>query len=487
MLATAAVASDESHCHRLEHRLACGRILLTTLRVLPGTGVLVVIEDVSQERTAQAKVEFLAHNDPLTGLANRARFGSELEAAIERSHEAQRVVVYCLDLDRFKAVNDTLGHAAGDALLKQVAGRIKASIRGSDVVARLGGDEFAILQADISSDDNSDAVAERLVRALEAPFDIDGHRIQIGTSIGIAIAPQNATTASDLLKLADIALYQAKANGRNTYCYFEAGMDERMRKRRELENDLRLAVTNREFELHYQPLFDLATNSIVGCEALMRWRHATRGLVSPADFIPLAEETGLIKKIGAWALAQACTDAAAWPEQMFVAVNLSAVQFAGNDLVGDVKTALAITGLAAERLELEITESIILHDTEAILTTLRALKDLGAKISMDDFGTGYSSLGYLQKFPFDKIKIDRAFIDGIDEKADSRAIVRAITSMSKSLGMATTGEGVETSRELECLRSEGCTQAQGYLISRPIPVAGLAKLFDSTPHTRQAA
>lgn len=463
------------------------RSIIVTQRAVASSGVLLMLEDVTIARKTNEKMRYLAQNDVLTGLANRATFNHALEAVIRHCSNTNPAVVYCLDLDRFKFVNDLLGHASGDEVLKQVAQRLRQSVRGSDLIARLSGDEFAIIQSDVGSVANVDIIAERIVHALQEPFRIDGHTVQIGVSIGIAVATHDAILAADVMKHADLALYQVKADGRNGYRYFEAGMDERLQNRLALERDLRHAVTKEEFELHYQPLFDLGTNRIVGCEALMRWQHPDRGLVSPAEFIPVAEDTGLIKPLGAWALKTACHVAASWPEDLTVAVNLSVIQFQGQNLLSDIRDALSTSGLAPRRLELEITESIILAQTEVVLGILSEIKAMGVKISMDDFGTGYSSLSYLQKFPFDKIKIDRSFVDGIDSKADSRAIVHAITSMSRSLGMTTTGEGVETEQELQILRENGCTQVQGYLISRPVPAATIATLLlKDVAHSRAA-
>jgi len=457
------------------------------LTTVAGVGVLVTVDDVTERRQAQSKIDFLAHFDSLTGLANRAHLQHELESKLQNLEPSTKLAVLCIDLDRFKAVNDTLGHPIGDDLLRVVATRLKAAVRPSDIVARLGGDEFAVIQSGVRSIDNIGVVSERIISELAAPFLIQGHSINISGSIGVSVATEGTCDPADLLKRADLALYEAKSSGRNACRFFEHGMDERIQKRHALESDLRRAIIENQFELHYQPLFDLTRNEIEGFEALIRWRHPTRGLVSPIEFIPIAEETGLIKQIGKWVLRQACQDASTWPAEISVAVNLSSVQFTDSALYGDVVEALAKSSLVPERLELEVTESIILQDTETTLQTLREFKALGIRIAMDDFGTGYSSLAYLQKFPFDKIKIDRAFIDGINLNKDSLAIVRAVTSLSQSMGIKTTGEGVETEAELACLRVEGCTQAQGYLISKPVPAKAVADLLAKTMSVRIAA
>jgi diguanylate cyclase (GGDEF)-like protein len=453
------------------------RAYVVKLTSVSGVGVLATVDDVTERRLALSKIDFLARFDSLTGLANRAQLQDELESQLKNLEPATKLAVLCIDLDRFKAVNDTLGHPIGDDLLRVVATRLRTVVRRSDIVARLGGDEFAVIQSGVKSSDDIGLVSERILSELAAPFLIQGHSIDISGSIGIALADEDTADPVNLMKQADMALYEAKSSGRNAFRFFERGMDERIQKRHELENDLRRAIVENQFELHYQPLFDLARNAIEGFEALIRWRHPTRGLVSPIDFIPVAEQTGLIKQIGKWVLRQACQDASAWPVEISVAVNLSSVQFTDSSLYGDVVEALAMSSFAPERLELEVTESIILQDTESTLQTLRDFKALGIRIAMDDFGTGYSSLAYLQKFPFDKIKIDRAFIDGINLNKDSLAIVRAVTSLSQSLGIKTTGEGVETEAELACLRVEGCTQAQGYLISKPVPAKAVANLL----------
>jgi diguanylate cyclase (GGDEF)-like protein/PAS domain S-box-containing protein len=442
--------------------------------------IVSVSEDITERKRAEARVERLAHYDALTGLANRTLFKDELEAALQlAAREDQSAAVYCIDLDHFKAVNDTLGHAAGDTLLTLVADRLTQCVRAGDTVARLGGDEFAIVQRGSGLAEISRELAARVVAALSEPYDINGHHVVIGASIGIALFPIDGRLAGDLLKKADVALYRAKAHGRGAYRVFTPEMDAELQARRSLEVDLRHALTAGEFELHYQPLLDLKTDQVVGCEALIRWNHPTRGLVMPGDFIALTEEIGLIRPIGEWVLRAACTEAATWPEHVTLAVNVSAVQFRDRHLAGTIMSALATSGLAATRLELEITESVLLQDDEANMRVLHQLKLLGCRISLDDFGTGYSSLSYLRRFPFDKIKIDRCFVRDLPDDQGSVAIIQAITHLAASLGMCTTAEGVETLDQLDILERLGCNQAQGYVIGRPTPASKIRQAFES--------
>jgi len=386
--------------------------------------------------------------------------------------------VLCLDLDHFKDVNDTLGHPVGDELLKSVTERIMQCVREADLVARLGGDEFAIVHVAATSETSALAqLASRLVDVLAAPYLLEGHQVVVGVSIGVSVAPADSEDPDQLLKNADMAMYRAKGDGRGTYRFFEPGMDARAQARRIMELELRTAVRAQEFDIHYQPIRDLRADRITGVEALVRWNHPLRGIIAPAEFIPLAEATGLIVPIGDWVLRRACADASRWPENLSIAVNLSPVQFRNRNLIAAVKQALADSGLAPERLELEITESVLLQDGGATLDKLHTLRKLGVRISMDDFGTGYSSLSYLRSFPFDKIKIDRSFIHELATREDSMAIVRAVTGLGKSLGIATTAEGVETTEQLEILRNEGCTEVQGYLFSPPIPLLQIERLL----------
>jgi diguanylate cyclase (GGDEF)-like protein len=422
----------------------------------------------------------MARRDALTGLPNRVLFREHVEAALGRG-PGKPFSVLSLDLDGFKAINDTLGHPVGDALLKAVAERLQKAAPDADVVARLGGDEFAVIQQQAGEGDIP-ALAQRLVDAMHLPFGIEGHRIVLGASIGIAASADlgdvtTAGTPDTLLKNADLALYRAKADGRGTYRFFEADMDARLQARRSLELDLQMALERKQFEILYQPLVDTKQGRVAGFEALLRWHHPVRGTVSPAEFIPVAEETGLIRAIGAWVLEQACREAATWPGDVKVAVNLSPVQFTAGNLVETVSRALKQSGLAANRLELEITESLLLQDNGAVLDMLHQLRELGTRIAMDDFGTGYSSLSYLQRFPFDKIKIDQSFIRQLSVRPDSIAIVRAVIGLGRSLGMAIIAEGVETQEQLEVLQAEGCWDVQGYLFSPPRPVSNAGDLM----------
>jgi diguanylate cyclase (GGDEF)-like protein len=431
--------------------------------------------------SSREEAHHLALHDALTGLPNRAFLAERMEHALSqvRRHKTM-LAVLCLDLDRFKQVNDTFGHPVGDALLRAVAGRLGGCLRDCDTVARLGGDEFAIIQAPLVRVENAGALAQRIVETLSEPYDLNGHKVVVGASVGIALAPADTTDIGDLLKMADMALYRAKADGRGVFRMFEPGMDTEMQARRVLEFDLRRAVKAQEFELDYQPLVDLSSGQVVALEALVRWRHPERGLVPPDDFIPFAEEIGLIGAIGEWVLHQACAAAAEWPANVKVAVNVSAAQFKRPGLVATVLDALAGSALSPERLELEITETAFLADADATLAILHRLRAEGVRIAMDDFGTGYSSLGYLRSFPFDKIKIDRSFIRDVETSVDCKAIVRAVTGLGSNLGIITTAEGVETTAQLDQLRAEGCDEVQGFLFSRPVPARDVAALLGQT-------
>jgi diguanylate cyclase (GGDEF)-like protein len=386
--------------------------------------------------------------------------------------------VLCLDLDHFKSVNDTLGHALGDALLRAATERLLSCLGERDIIARLGGDEFSVIQAGIENPQDASTLAQRIIDSMAAPFTLDSHQVVIGTSVGIALVPMDGIKSEELLKKADLALYRAKADGRGTYRFFQPEMDASMQARRKMELELRNALIRGEFELFYQPLVSLKSGRISSFEALLRWRHPEGSFVPPNDFIPLAEEIGLIVPLGEWVIHQACREASKWPSDVNVAVNLSPVQFKSRKLVETITLALTNSGLAPKRLDLEITESVLLHDNEATLAILRQIKALGVKISMDDFGTGYSSLSYLRSFPFDKIKIDRSFIRDLATSDDCVAIVRAVTSLGASLGMATIAEGVETTEQLDRLRSEGCNEVQGYLLGRPTSVEDMAPLLE---------
>jgi diguanylate cyclase (GGDEF)-like protein len=437
----------------------------------------------------ERRITQLAFNDSLTGLPNRAFFRQHLDLELRQAERrgGSSLALLCVDLDNFKAVNDTLGHPVGDELLRAVGVRLGASV-GDAFVARLGGDEFIIILSDLQEQETAGAVAGRLVAALAEPFEITGQELMIGASVGIAMTAGDAADADTLLKHADLALYQAKSEGGGVYRYFEAEMNARAQARHQLENDLRRAIAAGEFELYYQPLFDLETNRIGSFEALIRWNHPSRGLVAPDQFIPLAEETGLIVPIGTWVIQEACRQAMNWPEDVRVAINVSSVQFRKPGLADVLIQALGASGLDPRRLEVEITESVFLESSEALVGVLHSLRSLGIRIALDDFGTGYSSLSYLQSFPFDKIKIDRSFIQQLLSRAGSTAIVRAITDLARALGMETTAEGVENSEQLAELRLQGCSSVQGYLFSRPINAAAVLDAIAVTnPGARNVA
>ncbi|WP_441518743.1 putative bifunctional diguanylate cyclase/phosphodiesterase [Bradyrhizobium sp. 2TAF24] len=439
---------------------------------------MVAIIDVTERRQAEAKISYMAHHDALTDLPNRVMLQQRLQHTVEQCSRADRqAAVLCLDLDMFKDVNDSFGHPVGDRLLQEVAQRLKAALGVGDLAARLGGDEFAMILDQISGPAEVGDRANRMIADLSRPYDIDGREISIGASIGIAIAPLDGDTSEALLRTADMALYRAKADGGGAHHFFEPEMDRQAQARRALEADLRHALASGEFELHYQPLVNLSADRITSFEALLRWRHPERGMISPVEFIPVAEDIGLIVPIGEWVLRTACSDAAQWPSDVKVAVNLSPVQFKSRNLVAAVVAALAHSRLPAHRLELEITESVLLAETDANLQTLHQLRGLGVRISMDDFGTGYSSLSYLRSFPFDKIKIDRSFIRDLPDRADCIAIVRAISGLARSLSIATTAEGVETREQLDRLRAEGCTEVQGFLFSPARPASSIGELL----------
>lgn len=454
---------------RREWQLDDGTLIAVTVTRLADGSCVALHEDITEQRRAQAQVAYLATHDALTGLPNRGALRDELQRLLARNKRGDDLAVLCLDLDRFKAVNDLLGHPAGDALLRQVAERLRQCARETDFVARLGGDEFAVLQCGTPQPSSSTTLARRIITALSTPFDLDGHRAHIGVSVGIAIAPFDGEEPERLLKNADLALYRAKSEGRGILRYFEPAMDAQIQARRSLESDLRRAVALEQFHVAYQPQVDTDSGRVVGFEALLRWQHPVRGNIAPVDFIPLAEETGLIVAIGRWVLAQACRDAASWPETISVAVNVSSVQFADGSLVREVINALGDSGLQPGRLELEITESVLMRDADQALLMLRELRQCGVRVAMDDFGTGYSSLSYLRSFPFGRIKIDRSFIHDIETNAEAQAIVRAVCGLGCSLGMAITVEGVETLGQLAAARREGCSNVQGYLFSRPRP------------------
>ncbi len=455
-----------------------GRTIAVLNHPMTDGGFVATHDDVTERRQAEQRIAHMARHDGLTDLPNRLMFRERLAEALAGVDRGHKLAVLYLDLDRFKGVNDTLGHPMGDELLKLVGGRLRHCVRDSDTVARVGGDEFAIIQNGIDQPLDTAVLARRVGEAVRAPYDLAGHVVVVDTSIGIALAPHDGVEPDELLKAADMALYGAKADGRGTYRFFEATMDLKMKARRELEIALRAALAAGQFDLHYQPLVNVDTRRITGCEALLRWHHPERGMISPAEFIPVAEEIGLIVPLGEWVLRKACIDAAAWPGDVKVAVNLSPIQVTNQNIVPVVISALAAAGLPAERLEIEITESVLMHNTAATMATLHKLRELGVNISMDDFGTGYSSLSYLRKFPFDKIKIDRSFISGLPDDAEAIAIVRAVAGLAASLDMTATAEGVETAEQLDMVRALGCVEMQGYLFSRPLPLAQIMPLFE---------
>ncbi|MDH1575454.1 sensor domain-containing protein [Pseudomonas sp. GD03746] len=455
---------------------ACGprtlrsRALLSQNREGQADYVLFVAEDATEELAAHAQIHHMAHHDALTGLPNRTLFNERLKQALVRGHQNDKLTAaLCLDLDNFKNINDSLGHAFGDKLLRALGKRLRRELREQDTLARLGGDEFAVVLTGLDGREAACNTAKRLIEAICPPFQIEGHQFTVGVSIGIAIAPDDNEQAEQLLGYADMALYEAKRNGRNRYECFHVELDVAARQRRLVETDLRTALHLGQLHLHYQPIVDQQTSSVTGYEALLRWEHPTRGMVMPMDFIPIAEETGLIHELGTRALNLACQEAASWDSEQTVSVNLSPVQFKNANLVHTVALALADSGLAPQRLELEITESVLLGNSEENVRTLRALKDLGVSISLDDFGTGYSSLGYLRSFPFDRIKIDKSFVHDMCDSREAMSIVRAITELSNSLMIKTTAEGVESEEQMQRLAAEGCSHFQGYLYGRPVP------------------
>jgi diguanylate cyclase (GGDEF)-like protein len=452
-----------------------GRSILLSLHAAAGDRVTLEFTDV----TYVVQRALSGQRDVLTGLPNRLELLRRLEEHGSSSLKQSGHALLYIDLDRFKIVNDTLGHPIGDALLKLVADRMSRLLGEGDMLARLGDDEFAILQTGGAQPAAAENLASRIIEIVGRSYLIQGHSVQVGASVGIALAATDGGTPEELIKNADIALYKAKAGGRSTFRFFTDAMDEEIRTRRALEIDLRRALVMQEFSLVYQPQFQIDGKKLVGFEALVRWSTPARGPVSPAQFIPLAEEIGMIDALGEWVLRTACHEAAGWPESLTVSVNLSPIQFRNTRLVSTIVSALANAGLPASRLDLEITEGALMDETDVVLAMLRQIKDLGIKVSMDDFGTGYSSLSYLQKFPFDKIKIDQSFIRSLETNADSAAIVRAVTALGESLGIMTIAEGVETESQLLQIERDGCKQVQGYLTGRPLPPADLAALFEA--------
>ena len=470
----------------LVQHLRDGRVVAVSHEPMADGGWVETFEDVTERQRVEKQITFMARHDALTSLPNRTMFNERLQHALAHAGRGAGAAVLCLDLDRFKSVNDTLGHPVGDELLRAVADRLSACVREVDTVARLGGDEFAVVQAGVGQAEEAGTLAARIVAALGEPYVLSGHNVVIGVSIGIALAPTDATGPERLLKCADMALYRAKTDGRGLFRFFECEMDVKIQARRALELDLRRALHNDEFLLHYQPLVDLRIDRVTSFEALLRWQHPERGLLPPDEFIPIAEESGLIVPLGEWVLRRACMDAMAWPDRIRVAVNLSPAQFRESRLVDAIRAALTDSGLPPSRLELEITESVLLQNSQATFALLHELHELGTPIAMDDFGTGYSSLSYLRSFPFDKIKIDRSFIGDLSNKDSAAHIVRAVTGLGISLGMSTTAEGVETLEQLRQLRVEGCTEVQGYLFSRPRPKQDIPAILEHARATLNA-
>lgn len=471
-----AVAAPIENFHVIKPLTDGRRVAISHQNTADG-GWVAIHEDITERQKAEAHIARLARHDQLTDLPNRVFFREELDKSLRRLRHGERFAVLCLDLDRFKSVNDTLGHSIGDKLLKAVASRLAGCIDERDFVARLGGDEFAVVQANIGRPEDASTLSARIIERLNEPYDIEGQQLDIGVSIGLAIAPADGKSADQLLKNADLAMYRAKADGRGSYCFFEPEMDARIQARRALELDLRSALASGQLQLHYQPLVNATTGEVRCFEALLRWFHPRLGAVPPGEFVPLAEESGLIGPLGQWVLRAACAEAAKWPSQFRVAVNLSPIQFKNLNLAKVILGSLAASGLPAARLELEITESVLLEADPKTLAVLHELHALGIRIVMDDFGTGFSSLNYLRSFPFDKIKIDKSFIHDMSKGGDSIAIVRAIIDLARALKIEVVAEGVETLEQLEHLVAEGCTDMQGYYFSKPAPIESFEQVL----------
>jgi len=461
--------------------MAGGRSLSWTFQPMAGGGAVVLLEDITERRNAEARITHLARFDELTGLPNRVNFRDEIEHLLAVPHAAEQLsALLFVDLDQFKQVNDTLGHPCGDQLLCAVAERLRAMLRPEDFVARFGGDEFVVFQQNIKSPDEAAGLAHRIVDHLSERYRIDNHLVEIGASVGIAMTAPADISADTLMKNADMALYRAKADGRGTFCFFRDEMAQTVEARRILELDLRRALANEEFELFYQPLVNLQSGKISACEALLRWNHPIRGTVSPIDIIPVAEDMGMIVDLGRWILRKACMECMQWPGAVSVAVNFSPQQFHQRDVLGEIRYALEVSGLPANRLEIEITESSLLRNTQLTHDVLAQLRALGVRISLDDFGTGYSSLSYLHNFPLQKVKIDRSFLEGIDTDRPLR-LLRGVARLSADLGMSVVVEGIETNEQLELINVDGTvTEAQGYLFSRPVPAARVRQLLNAS-------
>ena len=454
-----------------------GRLIEISNEPVASGGWLATHEDVTERIRAEERIAHLAHYDALTELPNRVLLRGHLEQRVAELAEGKPFAILYIDIDEFKGVNDSFGHEVGDELLRHVAARLRSCVGPQDLVARLGGDEFAIVKAETRDRGQLTALAEQILNSLRVPAHCKGQEVPIEASIGIAIAPDDGLSLEDLFKNADLAMYAAKSDGRRTYRFFVPELDARLKTRRQLELDLRQALARGQLEIHYQPLVELATDTVAGCEALLRWYHPERGMISPAEFIPVAEDTGLINEIGDWVLKRACAEAAGWPGHIRLAVNVSPVQFRTKTLALRVATALRESGLSPDRLELEITEAVLIRDDDEALVILHQLRDLGVRIALDDFGTGYSSLSYLRRFPFDKIKIDRSFVSDIGDAEGSSMIVQAVVNMASACRMSTTAEGVETEMQREILRGLGCSEMQGYLFSPAVPASKLQQLL----------
>jgi diguanylate cyclase (GGDEF)-like protein len=455
-----------------------GRTILIVNKPVDGGGWAATHEDITERRRAEQQIRHLAHYDALTDLPNRALFHERLREELTRIAPNQQLALLYIDIDEFKSVNDTLGHQAGDELLQSVAASLCRHAGANEFIARLGGDEFAIMQTAVNNQAEIIALVTRVFDAIRTPFECLGHQVTTDASVGVAVAPRHGTDLDQILKNADLAMYAAKMAGRRTWRFFEPAMDARVKARRLLEMDMRQALLAGAFEVYYQPIVSLEDNRITGCEALVRWRHPERGMISPVDFVPVAEETGLINELGEWVLSTACQDAMTWPGEFKLAVNVSPVQFKSGTLALKIAGALAASRLPPRRLELEITEAVLIRDDDAALAALHQVRSLGVRVALDDFGTGYSSLSYLQRFPFDKIKIDRCFVNDLTTQGGA-SIVQAVVNIAAARNMTTLAEGVETSEQREALRALGCKEMQGFLFSRPVPAGDILRLLQS--------
>jgi len=464
-----------------------GRSIEIVNEPLADGGWVATHEDITERRRAEARITHLAHYDALTDLPNRVLFRERIERELKQVEHGGQFALLYIDIDEFKGINDSLGHHVGDELLKTVASRIRACIKPDDLIARLGGDEFAVIQTAVNSTEDTVDFVTRIHEAIRRPYQCLGHQLSTDASIGIALAPRDGTELDQLIKNADLAMYAAKAGGRRTHRFFEPAMDASAKARLSMEQDLRQAMVDGGLEIHYQPVVELQTGEVSGCEALLRFRHPVRGMVSPAEFIPIAEDTGLITDLGDWVLRTACQEAATWPDHIRLAVNVSPVQLKCRTLALRIAGALAASGLKPNRLEIEITEAVLIRDDEAALAILHQLRAIGVRIALDDFGTGFSSLSYLKRFPFDKIKIDRCFVSDIPETDSSSSIVQAVVNIASALNMRTTAEGVETEAQRELLHKLGCTEMQGYLFSAPKPASEVKRLFGTGKNTTAVA